>query len=190
MPAERVDGETLAARLEQLGADGDLARALDSAAEALVSEISSLSSLSSPLAVDYLERLRRPLSALSLEQGASVVARGYAAHMAVEADPTRFGADGPPEPGAFPKLRRNVPRQDILNRVVKASRRPFRRIRAVPEGVWEGFALCATRRLHDSVPGEEPDTLLGAAAVDGLARFGWTLRHADAQYGLEPERRF
>jgi hypothetical protein len=71
---------------------------------------------------------------------------------------------------------------------VKASRRNFERIRAVPGPVWDCFVRDLTRRIHDQAPEADPADLLALAVVDGLARFGWVLRQVDVRYGLEPER--
>jgi hypothetical protein len=73
--------------------------------------------------------------------------------------------------------------------VVKASRRSFELIRAVPTPVWDGFVRDLIRRAHDETPDVGPDELLASPVIDGLARFGWVLRQVDLHYGLEPETR-
>ena len=87
----------------------------------------------------------------------------------------------------LPPLRRGSPPQDLLTRVVKATRRSFEAIRAVPEPVWDGFVRGLTSRAHDRTPDADPSDLLAPAVVDGLARFGWVLRQVDLHYGLQPE---
>ena len=87
----------------------------------------------------------------------------------------------------LPPLRRGHPPQDLLTRVVKATRRRFPRIRAVPEPVWDAFVRDLSRRVHDRTPDADPADLLALAVVDGLARFGWVLRQVDLRYGLRPE---
>lgn len=173
----------------QLGPGGHLARALDTAARDEASEMLSLSSLTSPLAVEYLERLARPIPALTPSAGVMVVSSGYAARLAVESDPGRFGAPGELPALDLPPLRHGRPPQDLLTRAVKATRRGFPGIRAVPADVWEGFVVLLTARVHQLTPSGPDEELLAGDVVDGLARFGWALRLVDARYGLEPERR-
>ena len=48
----------------------------------------ALSSLTSPLTLDYLDRLARPIPALRPEIGVQIVPRAYLAHLVVERDPT------------------------------------------------------------------------------------------------------
>jgi hypothetical protein len=185
---QRVDDTALDAYLDQLGEQGDVARRLDLEVDGLMPTVAALSSLTSPLALDYIQRLERPIPALTPASGVQIVSRSYVAHAVVEADPASFGADGVPVLNTLPPLRRGgVPPQGLLTRVVKASRRQFPRIRAVPEAVWEGYVRCLARRAHDHAkPGGE---MLAIEVVDGLARFGWVLRQVDIRYGLEPERR-
>jgi hypothetical protein len=109
------------------------------------------------------------------------------AHLVTERDPTAVGAAEVPLLN-LPPLRRGHPPRDLLTRVVKASRRNFERIRAVPGPVWEGLVRDLARRVHDRAPDADPADLLALAVVDGLARFGWVLRQVDLRYGLEPER--
>jgi hypothetical protein len=189
LPADQqVDDTALDAYLGQLGEGGDAARRLDLEVDALMPTVAALSSLTSPLALDYIERLERPIPALTPTSGVQIVSRSYVAHAVVEADPATFGAGAVAILNTLPPLRRGgAPPQDLLTRVVKASRRKFPRIRAVPEAVWEGYVRCLARRAHDhDGPGEE---MLAVEVVDGLARFGWVLRQVDIHYGLEPERR-
>ena len=154
---QRVDDAALDVYLDQLGEDGEVARRLDLEVDALMPTVASLSSLTSPLALDYLERLERPVPALTPASGVQIVSRSYVAHAVVEADPPSFGAGAVPVLNTLPPLRRGgVPPQDLLTRVVKASRRKFPKIRAVPEAVWEGYVHCLARRAHDHArPGEE-----------------------------------
>jgi hypothetical protein len=187
-PAEtRLDQAALDDCLQQLGVDGPVARRLDTAVDSEMRSLASLSSLTAPLALDYLERVGRPIPSLSPQMGVQIVGRAYAAHMVVEADPPAYGAADVPVLGTLPPLRRGSPPQDLLNRVVKASRRSFELIRAVSSPVWDGFVRCLTKRAHDLAAGA--DELVPVESVDGLARFGWVLRQVDIHYGLSPERR-
>jgi hypothetical protein len=194
---EVVTREVWAARLDSLGGEGDAARRLDDAVEVLMLDVVSLSALTSPLAVDYLDRLQRPLPALTPAMGAQIVGRSYVAHMAVESDPARYGASDVPVVGTFPPPRNGYAPPDLLNRVVKVSRRSFEPVCAVAPGVWDGFVCGLVMRAHllqgelDVTP-DRPrgsDEPLPVAAVDGLARFGWVLRQVDIHYGSRPERR-
>ncbi len=185
---ERVDDPVLERYLDGLGADGAVARQLDADADAALRSVRSLSSLTAPLAIDYLERLARPIPALTLEIGVQIVTRAYVAHLVVEADPVPFGATEVPVLTTLPPLRRGSPPQDLLTRVVKATRRHFEGIRAVSTPVWEGFVRALTRRAHDQVPQPGPNGLVALEVVEGLARVGWVLRQVDLHYGLEPER--
>jgi hypothetical protein len=152
-----------------------------------MSSVSSLSTLTTPLALEYLDRLARPIPTLTPEAGVQIIGRAYVAHLVTEGDPQAVGASAVPLLD-LPPLRRGHPPQDLLTRVVKASRRHFERIRAVPGPVWDGLVQDLTRRAHDRTPGVDPADLLALAVVDGLARFGWVLRQVDLRYGLEPER--
>lgn len=186
---ERVDAAALSGSLAGLGVDAPFARRLDAAVDERIGSILSLSSLTSPLALDYLDRLARPIPALTAEIGVQIVTRAYIAQLVAERDPGAFGATDVPVLGTLPALRRGSPPQDLLNRVVKASRRNFEVIRAVSVPVWEGFVQCQTCRAHDQVPNPGPSGLIAPAVVDGLARFGWVLRQVDLHYGLGPEWR-
>jgi hypothetical protein len=185
---ERVDGRALAGYLATLGEDEPRVERLDRAVEEAMASILALSSLTSPLTLDYLDRLARPIPALTPEIGVQIVTRAYVAHVVVERDPTPFGAVDVPVLGTLPPLRRGSPPQDLLTRVVKASRRGFEVIRAVSTPVWNGFVRGLTWRAHDRVSEPGPSGLVAVEVVDGLARFGWVLRQVDLHYGLEPER--
>jgi hypothetical protein len=171
---------------ESPGTDADRARRLIEAVDAAMAAMSSLSSLTTPLALQYLDRLARPIPTLTPAGGVQIVTRSYAAHMVTERHPEAFGAAEVPIV-EVPPLRRGRPPQDLLTRVVKATRRKFARIRAIPEPVWDAFVRDLTRRAHDATPDADPANLLAPAVVDGLARFGWVLRQVDLRYGLEPE---
>jgi hypothetical protein len=186
---ERVDGPALAAYLAGLGEDEPHVAGLDRAVDEALTAIVALSSLSSPLTLDYLDRLARPIPALRPEIGVQIVTRTYVAHLVVERNPRSFGALDVPVLGTLPPLRRGSPPRDLLTRVVKASRRNFEVIRAVPTPVWNGFVRSLTRRAHDQVADPGPSGLLAMEVVDGLARFCWVLRQVDLHYGLQPERR-
>jgi len=194
-PAEgRVDASAAEAALVLLGPDGDASRELDDAARREAAGLTSLSSLTTQLAIDYLDRLARPIPSLAPAAGVQVVTSGYAARIAVEQEPARFMAPAElPVLASLPPMRNGRPPQGLLTRVVKATRRGFPAVRAVPAGVWDGFALLLTVRVHEVHPvgdvGEEARELLAGEVVDGLARFGWVLRLVDIRYGLEPERR-
>lgn len=186
-----MDRSALAGGLAQLGPAAALVTALDRRVEKDLSRVGALSELTSQLALSYLERIRHPLGALTLEVGVALTTRGYLAHMAVEADPAAYGALAEmPVLGSLPDLRRGRPPQDLLTRVIKATRRNFALIRALPEEVWAGYLLCATAHAHQTPAppagdGETP-RMLDTAVVDGLLRFGWVLRQVDLRYGLSP----
>jgi hypothetical protein len=184
----RLDVDAVEDYLAALGADAEAARRLIQAVDATVGSVSSLSTLTTPLALDYLDRLTRPIPTLTPEAGVQIVSRAYVAHLVTEADPEAVGATGLPLL-SLPPLRRGHPPQDLLTRVVKATRRHFERIRALPEPVWDGFVRDVARRTHERSPDVAPVDLLALPVVDGLTRFGWVLRQVDLRYGLEPERR-
>lgn len=139
----------------------------------------SLSALTAPLAVDYVQRVARPMTAMPLEAGVRLVAAGYAGHMTVETDPQAFSVTDIPVLGNLPPPDRKgrVPR-DLMTRVVKASRRTFWAVCALSPEEWDGFVL--------GVSGW-PGPALATALVDGLLRTGWLLRQVDLAYGQEPE---
>lgn len=186
----RVDPPAVAAGLAQLGPAGANAAALDAWVEEHLRSFTALSELTSQLALAYLDRIRHPLVSLGLETGVTLTTRGYLAHLGVEADPLAFGASTEiPVIGTLPDLRRGRPPQDLLSRVVKASRRHFDAIRAVPDDVWSGFVLCSIGRTHEAMAagtGEDESRAIDRTVVDGLLRFGWVLRQVDLRYGLSP----
>ena len=158
--------------------------ALDHEVEQRLASFGTLSELTSGLALSYLERIRHPISSLTFESGVVLTTRGYLAHLAVEDDPARFGAGlEVPIIGTLPDFRKGRPPQDLLSRVVKATRRGFEQIRAVPDDVWSGYVLCVTGRLH---AGGDDDTLLDSSVVDSLLRFGWVLRRSTCATGSLP----
>ena len=171
------------AALSALGEDGQRARALDSAAQERMRSLVSLSDLSAKLALSYLERIGRPVKAVQEGTGAFVTVRGYAAHQAVEDSPELYGVVDIPVLGTLPDPRRGgaLP-QDLLSRVVKATRRTFEAIRAISDGVWDGYVITTTWRAHD-----RGEPYMDRAVVDALVRFGWVLRQTDIHYGLEPQ---
>lgn len=185
---DRVRTADVETFLAGLGDAEAATRRLDAAVDEALDSVLSLSSLTAPLALDYLDRLARPIPALTPAVGVQVVTRAYVAHLVVEDDPEAFGAHDVPVLGTLPPLRRGAPPQDLLSRVVKASRRNFELIRAVSTPVWDGFVRSLTRRAHDQPSGTEGD-FISVEVVDGLARFGWVLRQVDLHYGLGPERR-
>lgn len=185
--AGRFGRADLDAYLKTLGRDGEVARDLDRQTDVAMATVASLSALTSPLAVSYMDRLSRPIPSLTPEVGVQIVGRTYVAHMVVEADPGRFGAPDVPVHGALPPLKHGRPPQDLLSRVVKASRgRSFPPICALDPAAWDGFVRCLTKRAHDMALAG--DGLVAVEVVDGLARFAWVLRQVDLHYGLEPER--
>jgi hypothetical protein len=187
-PAERrLRSLDLQQELKALGRDGPVARRLDEAVDKAMRLVVSLSPLTAQLAVDYLDRLSRPIPALAGPVGAQTVGRAYVAHLVVEQNPGEYGGFDVPVLGTLPDLRKGRPPQDLLNRVVKATRRGFETIRAVPGPVWTGFVLCLTKRAHDAASDESG--YLKEEVVEGLCRFGWVLRQVDIRYGLGPERR-
>jgi hypothetical protein len=177
----------LAAHLAGLGDDGAVARRLDGDVDDEMGRVSSLSALTAPLAVAYMDRLARPIPSLTPEIGVQLVGRAYVGHLLVEADPARVGAPDVPVIGTLPALKNGRPPQDILSRVVKVSRgRTFPPLCALSPRAWDGFVHCLTKRAHDMAP--RGDDLVSVEVVDGVARFAWILRQADLHYGLEPER--
>lgn len=185
--ASRLNRSDLEKYLKSLGSDGAVARDLDREVDGEMTRVTSLSSLTSQLAVSYMERLGRPIPSLTPEVGILVVGRTYVAHMVVEADPGRFGAHDVPVLGTLPPLKNGRPPQDLLSRVVKVSRgRTFPPLCALTPAAWDGFVRCLTKRAHDAAHPEAD--LVATDVVDGVARFAWTLRQVDLHYGLSPER--
>jgi hypothetical protein len=152
-----------------------------------MSRITSLSPLTSQLAVAYMERLARPVPSLTPPIGVLVVGRTYVAHTLVEADPGRYGAGDVPVLATLPPLKKGRPPQDLMSRAVKASRgKGFFSVCALSRPAWDGFVMCLTKRAHDAGGGD--DDLVSPEVVDGVARYGWVLRQVDLHYGLSPER--
>jgi hypothetical protein len=164
-----------------LGSEGRVGAALAARVAALLGDLVSLSSLTAPLAVDYVQRVARPMAAMTPEAGVRLVAAGYVAHLAVESHPEDFAVTDIPVLGGLPDPdRRGRPPRDLMTRVVKATRRPFWSLCALsPEG-WDGLVVAVA-----AAPGPR----LSLPLVDGLLRTGWVLRQVDLAYGLEPERR-
>ncbi len=184
--SERIGRKELDTHLKALGGDGEVARRLDRDVDSALASVLSLSPLTAPMAINYMDRLARPVPTLTPAIGVQLVGRTYVAHLRVEQDPGRYGAADVPVLGTLPALKKGRPPQDLLTRVVKASRRNFDSICALTPPAWEGFAWCLTKRAHDSSSG--PDELVPLDVVDGVARFAWVLRQVDLHYGLEPER--
>ena len=89
--------------------------------------------------------------------------------------------------GTLPALKKGRPPQDLLSRVVKASRgRGFAAICALSPPAWDGWVWCLTKRAHDAAA--TGADLVPLEALDGVARFAWVLRQTDLHYGLSPER--
>ena len=185
-PGVRVGRSELDQHLKSRGPDGAVARDLDGAVDQELARLTSLSSLTSRLAVSYMERLSRPIPSLTPEIGVLIVGRTYVAHMVVESDPGRFGSPDVPVLGTLPPLKKGRPPQDLLSRVVKVSRgRTFPPLCALSPAAWDGFVHCLTKRAHDAPrSGEE---LVPVDVVDGVASFAWVLRQVDIHYGLSPE---
>jgi hypothetical protein len=182
----RFGASDLSRYLKSLGPDGITARRLDDDTDAAMGTISSLSAVTAPLALEYMDRLGRPIPSLTPEVGVQIVGRTYVAHTVVEKDPPRFGASDVPVLGTLPPLKKGALPQDLLSRVVKASRRSFPPLCALSPAAWDGFAHCLTKRAHDQAVDHDYVT---AEVVDGLARFAWVLRQVDLHYGLQPEER-
>ena len=181
---QRVNRSDLDRFFKSLGADGAVARDLDAEVDKELARVNALSTLTSPLAVSYVERLSRPIPSLTPEIGVLIVGRTYVAHMVVESDPNRFGAADVPVLATLPPLKKGRPPQDLLTRVVKVSRgRTFPPICALTPAAWEGLVRATTKRAHDAAAGE----LVSIEVVDGVARFAWVLRQVDLHYGLSPE---
>ncbi len=176
----------LKATLASLGDAGAVAKDLDATVDEAMATVISLSPLSNPLGVSYMDRLARPIASLTPVIGVALVARGYLAHVAIERDPARFGLTDVPVLGDLPERKKGRLPQDLLSRVVKASRgRSFQAICALNPRQWEALVMCFTKRAHDlaGTDGEYVPT----DVVDGVARFAWVLRQTDIFYGYEPE---
>lgn len=184
--SSRIGRKELDSHLKSLGVDGPVARQLDRDVDGGLASVVSLSPLTAPLALDYMDRVGRPVPTLTPEIGVQLVGRCYVAHLLVEADPGRYRAPDVPVLGTLPALKKGRPPQDLLSRVVKASRRGFPAVCALTPAAWDGFVWCLTKRAHDAAP--EADALIPLDVVEGMARFAWVLRQVDIHYGLEPER--
>lgn len=183
----RLNRSDLDKHLKSLGSDGAVARDLDREVDGEMTRVTSLSPLTSQLAVAYMERLARPIPSLTPPIGVLLVGRTYVAHALVEQDPGRYGSPDVPVLGTLPPLKKGRPPQDLLSRAVKASRgNGFTVLCALSPAAWEGFVMCLTKRAHDAALAG--DDLVSADVVDGVARFGWILRQVDLHYGLSPER--
>ena len=183
----RFGRRDLDAYLKGQGRDGEVARQLDRDVDEGMGTVTSLSSLTAPLAISYMDRLSRPVPSLTPEVGVQIVGRSYVAHLVVEADPGRYGAPDVPVLGTLPPLKKGRPPQDLLSRVVKASRgRTFAPICALAPAAWDSWVRLLLKRAHDMTPTGED--MVPVDVVDGLARFAWVLRQVDIHYGLEPER--
>lgn len=185
--AARLRSVDLQGKLKALGVDGPLAYQLDKASDAEMGRLRSLSTVTESLAVDYIDRLGRPIPTLTPAIGVQVMARSYLAHMAVERDASSFGAEDVPVLGTLPPLRKGRTPQDLLSQVVKASRRNFEMIRAVSTPVWDGFVLCLTKRAHDMALDDA--SFVEQSVVDGVAKVGWVLRQVDIHYELSADLR-
>ena len=161
---ERVDHAALERYVAGLGEDAATVRNLDAAVDDAMASVQSLSSLTAPLALDYLDRLARPIPALTPQTGVQIVSRAYVAHLVVEADPAAFGAADIPVLGTLPPLRRGSPPQDLLTRVVKATRRNFEVIRALSSPGMERV------RSEPDSPGARPDLRPRPRGPDGVGR--------------------
>jgi hypothetical protein len=95
---DRVDGAAFEAYLVGWVEDAPAARRLVAAVDEAVPTVLSLSSLTSPLALDYLDRLTRPIPALTPMAGVQILTRSYVAHLVTEHDPGAFGGIDVPGP--------------------------------------------------------------------------------------------
>jgi len=183
---EVVDRAAEKARLAELGEDGERARFLDTAVDGLLKGLRGLSPLTAPLAMSYLDRIARPLTAMDLGAAVHLTTRGYAAHLVVEERGGEIGIETVPVLSGLPAMKHGKPPQDLLTRVVKMTRRNFDQVRAVSWGTWEGLLVITARRAHASRKAGDP--ALDVAVIDALLRFGWILRQVDLFYGFVPER--
>jgi hypothetical protein len=153
--------------------------------------LQGLSALTAPLAMSYLDRIARPLTALDMGSAVHLTTRGYAAHLVVEERGGEIGIETVPVLSGLPARRNGAPPQDLLMRVVKITRRSFDTVRAVSWGTWEGLLVITARRTHDNRRPDPDGTLppaLDVAVIDALLRLGWVLRQVDLNYGFAPER--
>jgi len=177
-----------------VGEEGRAVRLLNKRVGQRLSDVVELSPLTSELTVAYVERVASPMSAMSLPAGARLIARGYLAQLLIEQDPAAFAIDDIPVWGTLPPLRNGRPPQDLLTRVVKASRRHFATVCCLSPEAWEAFVVATTAEVHAEALSAAPrgEDLEGAGVlapelVDGLLRTGWLLRQVDLAYGLAPE---
>jgi hypothetical protein len=188
---EALDAAAVKARLKALGDDGRVASQLDEAANGVVASLHGLSDLTVPLALNYLDRISRPLEALDLESAVRITTRGYAAHLVIEERGRDFGVETVPVLSDLPPMKRGVPPQGLLTRIVKATRRNFDAIRAVNSATWDGLIALNAGHVHAArrrdADGKLPSAL-DVSVIDALLRFGWVLRQVDLFYGLEPDR--
>jgi hypothetical protein len=180
--AEPIGSRRLDTVVRSLGEDGRRGRSLEAAARRRAQGLGQLSWLSEPLLTSYVERLGRPLKALSSEGGRQIGVLGYAAHLCVEGEPERFVEGDIPVLGALPPK----PPGDLANRVVRASRKDFAAICALSSDAWEAFVNCSLGRVQHLAAPAGGTLYLSGELVDGLLRFGWVLRQVDLHYGLEP----
>jgi hypothetical protein len=188
---EVVDRAAEKARLAELGEDGERARWLDSAVDGVLEWLNDLSALTAPLAISYLDRIARPLTAMDMGSAVHLTTRGYAAHLVVEQRGGEIGIEEVPVLSGLPAMKHGRPPQDLLNRVVKISRRNFDTVRAVSWGTWEGLVVITARRIHANRRPDADSVLppaLDVAVIDALLRFGWVLRQVDLYYGIVPDR--
>jgi hypothetical protein len=183
----------VAAVVEAAGAEGRAVRLLNRRVGQRLADVIELSVLTSELTVAYVERVAAPMSAMSLATGARCIARGYVAHLLIEEDPAAFGVVDIPVLGTLPPLRRGRPPQDLLTRVVKATRRHFYSVCCLSPEAWDAFLVATTAEIHaealaGATDGEDREGagLLAPELVDGLLRTGWLLRQVDLAYGLQP----
>lgn len=186
-----LSADDVRAAEELAGAEGVAVRRLNGRIENRLGAVVELSWLTSQLTVAYVERVATPMSAMSLPTGARLIARGYLAQLLIEEEPHTFGVDDIPILGTLPALRHGRPPQDLLTRVVKASRRHFDTLCCLSPQGWEAFVIATTAAVHAEALGggladEEGAGVLAPELVDGLLRTGWLLRHVDLAYGLEP----
>jgi hypothetical protein len=186
-----VDAATVKARLKTLGDDGRRASELDDATNGVVASLHGLSDLTVPLALNYLDRIARPLGALDLESAVRITTRGYAAHLVIEERGRDFGVETVPVLSDLPTMKRGVAPQGLLTRIVKVTRRNFEGIRAVNGPTWDALIVVNAGHLHAARRKGDDGKLppaLDVSVIDALLRFGWVLRQVDLFYGLEPDR--
>jgi hypothetical protein len=188
---EAVDPAAAKARLQALGDDGRVASELDRATDGVMASLHGLSNLTVPLALNYLDRIARPLAALDLPDAVRLTTRGYAGHLVIEERGRDFGVETLSVITDLPAMKRGAAPQGLSTRLVKITRRNFDVIRAVSEPTWDGLVTLNAARLHRArrkgADGRLPPAL-DVSVVDALLRFGWVLRQVDLFYGLSPDR--